>query len=257
MSIKKETAHLVIDKTNSSLVASALHLFQEAVAANTENRLSDAILSLIQSTQYLERLIYTVPDSAYENRYGSEAIRQRRFYNIVAGDAWYHPFWTAIDISLIAPDVGITHDLNDRTPFPIDSNTAKLVYTSHCLEHLNQETMEHALAEALRILEPGGLMRIAVPDIDIFYRAYQRQENDFFININDNSGQYNGLSLQQNFLAQFVYPCCSLSEETKEFHMSDADVDDLFNRLPYEDALDACVDQFPSDLKISDPPHIN
>ncbi len=257
MAVLKSTAHLVLDQTNSKLAGSVLQILNDVVEAKKDDRINDAILDSIRCMQYLDRLIYIVPDSAYEHRYGADAIQARRFYNIGAGELWYHPFWTAIDACLIDPNAGIEHILSEHTPLPVADNSAKIIYSSHCLEHLNQKTAEHVLAEAFRILEPGGLIRLAVPDIDIYYRAYQRQENDFFININDNSGQYGDLSLQQNFLAQFIYPCCSLSEESLQFHISDQEVRELFDQLSYEEALDACVKKFPSDFKLKDYPHIN
>jgi hypothetical protein len=157
MSSNKQTAHVVIEKANSRLVGTALQHFQNAVAADADDRIPDVILNLLQSTQYLERVVHTVPHSSYEHRYGADALEKRRFYNIGAGEMWYHPFWTAMDISLISPEAGISYDFNDHTPFPIETNTAKLIYSSHCLEHLNQKILDHVLVESYRALEPGGL----------------------------------------------------------------------------------------------------
>lgn len=42
---------------------------------------------------------------------------------------------------------------------------AEVIYTSHMLEHLDRREAMRFLREAMRLLRPGGLIRIAVPDI--------------------------------------------------------------------------------------------
>ena len=39
------------------------------------------------------------------------------------------------------------------------------LYTSHMVEHLDREDARRFLREARRVLEPGGILRVAVPDV--------------------------------------------------------------------------------------------
>jgi SAM-dependent methyltransferase len=57
------------------------------------------------------------------------------------------------------------------TPFPVDG-PFDAIYTEHCLEHITERAAEIALAECYRVLVPGGLMKVVVPDADKIYAAY-------------------------------------------------------------------------------------
>jgi SAM-dependent methyltransferase len=55
---------------------------------------------------------------------------------------------------------------------PVASGAAVGVYASHVLEHLARADAEAALAEAHRLLRPGGVFRIVVPDLRGRAEAY-------------------------------------------------------------------------------------
>ena len=48
---------------------------------------------------------------------------------------------------------------------PADSGTVEVVYSSHMLEHLDRAQARRFLSEAARVLKPGGIIRLAVPDL--------------------------------------------------------------------------------------------
>ena len=48
---------------------------------------------------------------------------------------------------------------------PEDDGSVSVVYSSHMLEHLDQFEASRFLAEARRVLRPGGVLRLAVPDL--------------------------------------------------------------------------------------------
>lgn len=62
------------------------------------------------------------------------------------------------------------HDLSMGIPFPNDS--IDVVYHSHMLEHLDREVAPQFMDEALRVLKPGGLQRVVVPDLERLCREY-------------------------------------------------------------------------------------
>lgn len=48
---------------------------------------------------------------------------------------------------------------------PLESASVDTLYSSHMLEHLDRADARAFLAEAFRVINPGGTIRIAVPDI--------------------------------------------------------------------------------------------
>lgn len=55
---------------------------------------------------------------------------------------------------------------------PCESDTVDAVYHSHFLEHLDRDVAPLFLDEVLRVLKPGGVHRIVVPDLEHAARAY-------------------------------------------------------------------------------------
>ncbi|MCE9631782.1 MAG: methyltransferase domain-containing protein [Planctomycetia bacterium] len=80
-----------------------------------------------------------------------------------------HPAWTNADLVPSAADV-LAVDLRRPLPFAAASFTA--VYASHVIEHLTPVDADHLLREAHRVLAPGGIVRIVVPDLEGIARAY-------------------------------------------------------------------------------------
>ena len=68
------------------------------------------------------------------------------------------------------PDNILVHDLSRGIPF--DSNSVDAVYHSHTLEHLDRDVAVDMLNEVLRVLKPGGVHRIVVPDFELRCRSY-------------------------------------------------------------------------------------
>lgn len=62
------------------------------------------------------------------------------------------------------------HDLRKRLPVP--DGTFDAVYSSHVLEHLTEEDGLRLLHEICRVLKPGGVCRVAVPDLEEICRQY-------------------------------------------------------------------------------------
>jgi predicted SAM-dependent methyltransferase len=58
---------------------------------------------------------------------------------------------------------------------PIYNETARGVYASHVLEHLSLEDFRTAVASTFRMLAPGGIFRLIVPDLEARARIYLQQ----------------------------------------------------------------------------------
>lgn len=80
----------------------------------------------------------------------------------------FSPRWINIDLYR-APHV-LRHDVRRPLPFPEGSFGA--AYASHLLEHLDAEHGGRLLREAYRVLRPGGVARIVVPDLEYLCRGY-------------------------------------------------------------------------------------
>lgn len=64
----------------------------------------------------------------------------------------------------------LVHNLAKGIPFA--SNTVDVVYHSHMFEHLDRNLVDGFLLEVKRVLKPGGIHRIVVPDLECLCRRY-------------------------------------------------------------------------------------
>jgi predicted SAM-dependent methyltransferase len=87
------------------------------------------------------------------------------------------PGWVNVD-AFERPGLDLRWDLRDPLPCPDD--VAEMVYSEHFLEHLEQDDAEAFLGEVARLLRPGGVLRLGVPDAGLYLRAYAEGRADFF-----------------------------------------------------------------------------
>ena len=64
-----------------------------------------------------------------------------------------------------------------RKPLPFKDSSIEAIYSSHMLEHLDRPAAEFFVEEAFRILEPGGVIRLAVPDLATLAANYTKSGN--------------------------------------------------------------------------------
>ncbi|MFZ5940799.1 MAG: class I SAM-dependent methyltransferase [Bacteroidota bacterium] len=94
--------------------------------------------------------------------------RKELWLNLGCGSV-IHPDFVNIDFASSLEGV-ISHNLLEGIPF--ESESADLVYHSHLLEHFTEEQGLAFLHECYRVLKPGGVIRIAVPDLETIAREY-------------------------------------------------------------------------------------
>lgn len=76
---------------------------------------------------------------------------------------------------------GAVSYLDLREPFPFSSARFDAIFTCHVLEHLYADEAEACLRECARVLAPGGVLRIVVPDLDRIVGAYDRSTPERFL----------------------------------------------------------------------------
>lgn len=71
---------------------------------------------------------------------------------------------------------------NATKGLPLASGSVDVLYSSHMIEHLDQEEAKLFLKEARRVLRSGGIIRLAVPDIRMRAERYMRElDADAFV----------------------------------------------------------------------------
>lgn len=201
----------------------------------------------------------------YYQLYPRESVEQRRFFNIGAGQ-FKHEAWTNVDhvcdwynekwAGMMKIDIDF--DLLSLGKLPIDSGTAEVVYCAHTIEHITNGAVQNLLNEAFHILKPNGYLRVVTPDTDLIYKAWICNNDSTFLPeyIKLHSGpNFRDFALNrpldqttniQRFLHITVASACELHSDSPARRISDAEFVEVFNRLPYEEALDYCVSR--SDL---------
>ncbi len=81
----------------------------------------------------------------------------------------FHPDWVNIDIAPRHESV-LKCDASEGFPFP--ANHFEVVYHSHIIEHIRSADVGGFLKECYRVLKPGGIIRIATPDLERIIRLY-------------------------------------------------------------------------------------
>ncbi len=190
------------------------------------------------------------------------------YYNVGAG-LFQHPAWTNVDYYsewYKGNDIHINLDLLSLQPFPIASNSANAVYSSHTVEHITNDAAQNMFNESYRILKPGGFLRITTPNIDLYYKALQNNDKAFWqweIDTYSTPREVervrfcrpmNSVSLKQVFLYAFASQLCELISDPRCLTISDSEFDDIFN-LPYEDALNHIISKCKLEVQKDYPGH--
>lgn len=205
------------------------------------------------------RLRNDLPDlSLYEEK---ERPETPRYVNIGAG-GFFHPFWHNLDTpneyyAEIQKNLAFIHyDLTAHKPLPFESDTLKVAYTSHVIEHIHDDDVVFLFKEVYRCLQPGGCFRVTCPDIDLEYDAYMRNDRSFWKWPNA-YGVFN-TSIEQMFLDHFATSLTKTHPEKTCRKLTDKDIREIFEKYPKEDALDHIVGLLTTDIQKKYPgDHIN
>ncbi len=197
----------------------------------------------------------------YYELYEKKDVDNKKFYNIGAG-SFRHPAWTNIDYyseHYKKNSIDINYNLLEKKPLPLPDRSANVVYSSHTIEHITNEAAQQMFNETFRILKNNGFVRITAPDIDLHYQSLL--QNDLYFwdwHLKSIGKNPEKISLKQLFLSSFA-------SQTSEYHpakntdkINDKEFDEIFQKHPYEEALDYCVSKCSIELQQKYPSgHIN
>lgn len=95
--------------------------------------------------------------------------------NLGGGPGFKHEGWLNFD------EFGENcYTFSECSTLPLPDNSVDLVYSSHTLEHLNDDAVARLLAEAHRVLKRGGTLLLKLPDFETILGAYRRKIESFF-----------------------------------------------------------------------------
>ena len=84
--------------------------------------------------------------------------------------------WETVDLA------GADYNVDFRTGgIELPDGCCENIYSSHMIEHMDDESAMRVFREAHRVLQPGGVFRIVCPDLDRILQAYRENDVYFFM----------------------------------------------------------------------------
>ena len=98
-----------------------------------------------------------------------------RYLNIGGGPNFQFAHWRNLEAVESAANPSPFH-FDPDCVFPLDDASLPLVYSSHCIEHLDDPTVDRVLKEARRVVRPEGALLLKIPDFDRIADDWRRGE---------------------------------------------------------------------------------
>jgi predicted SAM-dependent methyltransferase len=90
--------------------------------------------------------------------------------NLGCGDVFFGA-WMNVDLEDLRK-ANLVWNLTER--FPLPDGSCSLIYSEHVMEHFSVEDGLEIFRECHRLLEPGGVLRIAMPSLEYCVDAYAK-----------------------------------------------------------------------------------
>ncbi|HLH29017.1 MAG TPA: methyltransferase domain-containing protein, partial [Acidimicrobiales bacterium] len=81
-----------------------------------------------------------------------------------------------VNVDLVGARADVAWDL--RRPLPFPDGSAEAVFLEHVLEHMSVEDGITVLRHCGRVLAPGGVVRVGVPDAGLYATGYAEEGSD-------------------------------------------------------------------------------
>ena len=143
----------------------------------------------------------------------------------------FHKDWVNVDLMPLDSSVQAC-DISQGLPF--EDAQFDAVYHSHVLEHLEQDAGRALIGECLRVLKPGGVVRVVVPDLEQIASLYLQKHQQAW-DENGPASDYQWMKLE--LLDQLVRS--RSGGEMGQFIVADLSADKTFakQRLGHEISL--------------------
>ena len=135
------------------------------------------------------------------------------------------PGWLNSDVKNV-PGIDIVADV--RAGLPLESDSIDYITSIHALPELPYPDLVPALRELRRVLKPGGVLRLALPDLERGIEAYRSGNRDYF-HVPDEDAR----SLGAKFVTQMIWYGYSRSLFVPDF------VEELLERAGFS-RVDRC-----------------
>jgi predicted SAM-dependent methyltransferase len=177
----------------------------------------------------------------------SRIIRNKRlFFSKRAADAKYlnvgcgmHPMEGYVNLDWHwCPGVDVCWDL--RKPYPFSADRFDGIYCEHCIDGLPREWFMPNLREMVRVLKPGGTLRISFCDSELYVDAYvqwraSRKPTPFM----EERGHRTGMQAL-DWIYHHVTHQTLIDFETLELHLREAGFSDV-KRVGYREGRDTTM----------------
>ena len=115
-----------------------------------------------------------------------------RLLNVGCGRR-YDRRWVNLDLASRDASV-VQHDITQGIPYA--DNSFDAVYHSHVFEHLKPEQGERLLKDCFRVLAPGGVLRIVVPDLEKIAQLYLQKHQHAWSGDETAAVDYNWMKME-------------------------------------------------------------
>jgi SAM-dependent methyltransferase len=151
--------------------------------------------------------------------------------------------WVNSDIQAL-PGVDLVADI--RQGLPLADDSFDYIVSIHTLPEIPYRHLDGALGELRRVLRPGGVLRLGLPDLDKAIAAYVARDIDYFFLISDEDAQ----SISGKMIVQLLWYGQSRSMFTVPF------ATELLSRCGYR-SIEPCrfrqtASEFPGIIELDD-----
>lgn len=172
-----------VEKVGLALSSNQLKYVSKGVSVTKNN--------LRQYARNISKQLDKIKPSTYSSN-------SKKLLNIGAGDYFKLSGWERLDYDGDVIEDGIrikrlkdiNFDLSKKVSIPLNDESFDGIYSSHTFEHLKKEVSVFNLKECFRILKPGGVLRLCLPDITKYFDAYDCRDLSFFNWIRDKNIYY-------------------------------------------------------------------
>ena len=138
----------------------------------------------------------------------------------------------------------IQHDVTN--PIPLKDNSVDIVQSEDVMEHIEYDMLKKSINEIYRVLKPGGLFRLSMPDYncDILYKRSEKDSNGNIIFDQGGGGKYDRTNKKVILGGHVWFPVFSsvksllestnfLNDKINYLHYYDNNNNSITNKIDY------------------------